>query len=304
MKNFFFDNYYYLCFDSDYKRYPFFKFTSIYNYIVDVYFNSTKFQEEILERQKLENTPKLIFLNRYFELSNKEFNQVALEYINDLENDRVNTLNQLIQITERLFYFAHKNLINKSEEQIKEIFKITIKRQYKNNKWFNLNNRFRIINDYLITSETKNNNKNYRYIISFSKRVKKLLSKKQRCNDASQLIDLLEEGWQDYRYKFNRLYPASPIFDCLEINKLFLVLIKLENFEIARFTKCIKDRYEASNIRDDLSIEYQNLKQLSDLLKNYIEQHSNNKKLSHHLLTELYEEIDRACEKLQSQQKI
>ncbi|BAU62716.1 KAP P-loop domain protein [Stanieria sp. NIES-3757] len=272
------------------------KFTSIYNYIVKGYFDENKFKEEINERQNLENTPKLKLFNNYFELSNDEFEQVIKEYIDELKQDRINTLSNLIKLTEYLFYFASIKLIKKTKEQIKDIFKNTIKRQYKNNKLFYLNEN--IGNDYSILPEIEKKDKNYKYIIRFSKRVNKLLAKKQRYNNASQLIDLLEEGWQKFWDEICIGYQIKPIFAYLDVNKFASVLIKLENPVIVRFTRWIKNRYKTSNIKDFLSIEYQNLKQLNDLLKNYVEEHSNNKKLNHHLITELYEEIDRACEKL------
>ena len=271
-------------------------FKSIYNYIIRGYFDKILFEEEVEAIQKIEETPQQLFLNRYFLLSDTDFFKMYREYINALKNDRLSKPTELIKLCQNLIRFSQEGLIPENNEELRDIFKDTIQRQYANK-----NMEYQDIRgDSFGLFYGEIDNQYYKEIKNLLLKINEDEYEKRLSEEINKLITSLKNNSEEffreaYKYHTDRLIP---IFKYMSVDDLFNVVIHLRNPEIVSLRNFLLNRYETLDIGKFLSEDYQGLKKFSSMLKSYLS--NGNKKLSYYLITLLCKAIDETCEKLKA----
>lgn len=271
-------------------------FISIFEYVVSGYFQEDLLKKEI---EELEISERKIFLHpfNYYLLSDEEFDSISKQYIKELKEDLIDEATELIKTFRTLAIFASQNVLSENSQDIFKIFKQTLERQIEKNKlrYKTLSYKNLYFDSCYQFIEDKQEFEQIKNIIEHD--INRKIEEDQR-KSASDLIVKLKENPEDFfEEAFEQNKNQWNLFNYFDIDELFKSIIKLDNIHIKKFNIWLSNRYKHSYV-SVLEAEQNNLKELKEKLKSYIDRGTENncKKLHHLLLEKINENIEIICE--------
>ena len=237
----------------------FFFYRSIYTYILTGYLNVFNFQNEIKSRDPeilTDEVKSIRVLNDFRQLSNDEFALLVSKVLNYAEEGKYG-LYSYAHIADLYLYFIEMKMINSSKKQIFKIIEsgLEIAKQKKQ------------INDYELENllHFHNTKPEVEKIKQTIKKIHHELKIEGFKNYNKEFVDVLLDSNELALSEFFKKHIFSKdLFPYIEIDNFFNALKKVSNKQIYRFMMLLKDRYNATNIKDFLSVDYDFLKQLEE----------------------------------------
>ena len=225
---------------------------SIYSYILSGYLEETLLNKEIRKRISKETPIEIQELNRiashgFRELSNEEFSILSGRVLQNAKEGKYE-IHQYALIASWYYHFSEKRLIVESETEIKKIINDGLSlsiSQTKEVKHHELDNILHFKNTYP---------ENVQAIIDEIEKASKKILQEHNAGKKNKVIIYLENCDFDNLEKiFQRNSVSKELFEYIDVDLLFSVLINASNKTISRFTELLITRYtSSSNICDFL----------------------------------------------------
>ncbi len=283
----FFDKYY-----AD-ARYEYYLDKSILNYVLNGFFNSKKFFNDIktTDQAYAVNPISALLNGDFFKFNDKDFSDLLKTVLKQVAKGDID-----LGLYENLFitmsHFLKRGLINKiDEETLINKFKGGIAKSRKD-----VSDLARRSSSHLF-EKPEDKPKGYDEIRQLIDDAYSKMEEDEKYKECKKLFELLPSDFDDFKKNYFDVtgkFQFLPIFKYFDADILFEKLICLKSSEIRDFYSIIRGRYK--NIFEELKMDYENL----TIIKKKLTKHLENREmlLSSYVLGELNKEIGKVCERI------
>jgi len=265
-------------------------FDSVYNTIITGYFDVQQFKSEVLSFIESKEKKLLSKFWNYQELSNEEFNNLMEQIIKLIKNGKI-SIYQYPALYERLMIFSNKNILNYSEENLRDIFHTGLLTASENENYYD---EHTFSHGHIFSSDHKFAKELYKYVQDYQQKIKM----KQKRERIESLYDILKRddafSQQDHFIHIGEKF--EPIFDIISVEQIASIIDECSNRNLYKFNMFIESKYkEMGNMTHLLLSDEKDLRELKTKLEGILSS-SKNRNLQYFLLSELINVIEHILE--------
>ena len=278
-------------------------FISIVNYIEYGFLNKELLEKEINDKIPLKEEESQAYkrFNNWWNIQNDEtFNEVTDKLIEDIKKGDIDF--ELYKHTfTRLLFFAEKDVLSITAENLFEKFKEGAKKSVKNSEKLPMQQKPSIRSEVNRLTE-----ENQRLIKKLNESIEKIKKKEKQKRLQKKLEKLMDDLYNNQDRFFEKIYNhldeygIRPVMDYLDIDKIISNFDQLDNNIILELRNIIDRRYNYSNVSEHLAADLEGLETLKTGLENFIDENIEDNGLRKIVIQFLIEDIKDICNRLKT----